>query len=346
MNNSVSTACNRLPFRKAFSQIYIEEAIKDHPRTKRLLEAFSTGKPLLCRNYKDIFCRGSQSPALQKSAPALILAEAHAPFCYKGAAVCQSFDNRHFYYTSGVMNCIYDCEYCYLQGMYPSGHVVIFVNLEDTFQEISTLLREHPMYVCISYDTDLFALEGKTGLLRDWCAFAADNPELTLEIRTKCASVPTLRSLPVLPNVILALTLSPDAIVARYEHGTPSLQARLHLAECALEAGWQLRLCFDPMISVPDYRLHYHELFADTFSAVDSSVLRDVSLGVFRISKDYLKNMRAARPCEITYYPYELTNGVYHYGTERSGEMLRFAKSELLHYIPEEKIFTWEDINS
>ncbi len=332
-------------YTNAFSRIYVEEAAATHPRTIRLLEKFSGAQVLSCKNYKDIFCRSNQAPARQKTAPALILAMGHAPYCYKGAAVCQSFDAEHFYYTSGVMNCIYDCEYCYLQGMYPSGHMVLFVNLEDTFAEIDTMLAEHPMYVCISYDTDLFAIEGKTGLLKEWCDFASTRPNLTIEIRTKCASVTILNTLPVLPNVILALTVSPTAIAARYEHGTPGTEARLRLGARALADGRPLRLCFDPMIYVPDYKEQYATLFRDAFALLPPEQIRDVSLGVFRISKDYLKNMRQARPCGITYYPYELTNGVYHYGTERSGEMLRFAKEQLLQYISPNQLFTWEDIN-
>ncbi len=330
---------------KPFSHIYVEEQAYHYPRTERILRAFSEAAVIPCRNYKDIFCRGHQNPQLQRQSSALILAVAQPPYCYPGAPVCQSFGEEHFYYTSNVMNCIYDCEYCYLQGMYASGHVVVFVNPEDTFAEVEQRLLEHPMYICISYDTDLFALERQLGFLKDWCAFAKLHPQLTLEIRTKCASLSTLSALPVLPNVILALTLSPEYIAARYEHRTPGLDARLRLGKRALEEGRPLRLCFDPLLCVPDYREHYRTLFSKTFGTLSGDAIRDVSVGVFRISKDYLKNMRKARPCAITYYPYELTDGVYHYGPARSKEMLDFAKEELLHYLPSEKIFVWEDFS-
>lgn len=41
-----------------------------------------------------------------------------------------------------MMNCIFDCEYCYLKGMYPSGNLVVFVNLEDIFAELESLLAQ------------------------------------------------------------------------------------------------------------------------------------------------------------------------------------------------------------
>lgn len=54
-----------------------------------------------------------------------------------------------------MMNCIFDCEYCYLKGMYPSGNLVVFVNLEDIFAELEALLAQKSIYLCVSYDADL-----------------------------------------------------------------------------------------------------------------------------------------------------------------------------------------------
>ena len=39
------------------------------------------------------------------------------------------------------MNCVFDCEYCYLKGMYPSANLVVFVNLEDIFAEVEKTCR-------------------------------------------------------------------------------------------------------------------------------------------------------------------------------------------------------------
>lgn len=279
---------------------------------------------------------------MQRMSQALILAISKQPAIHPGAAVCQSFGNEHFYYTSNVMNCIFDCEYCYLQGMYPGSHMVIFVNLEDTLAEVERMLTAHPMYISISYDTDLLAIEPITGFLADWCRFAATHPTLSIEIRTKAAATASIRTLPVLPNVIWAFTLSPDEVIRRYEHKTPALSARLGTASAALSEGRRVRLCFDPMLLVPNWKALYCDLFRETFSVLPAEQINDVSLGVFRISKDYLKTMRKNRPCGVTCYPYELTDGVYHYGVNRSGEMLTYASEELQRYLLAEKLFLFE----
>ena len=125
-NNLLPSDCksNMNFYQPFFATVYAEKEVwNDYWQ-----EQFRT-TPIFINHYKDIFNRSHQNFAAQKKAPALILAKKTGTLIYKGAPVCQSFGNEHFYYTSCMMNCIYHCDYCYLQGMYPSGHVVVFVNL-------------------------------------------------------------------------------------------------------------------------------------------------------------------------------------------------------------------------
>ena len=38
-----------------------------------------------------------------------------------------------------MYNCLFDCKYCFLQGMYSSANYVIFVNYEDYYDEIKKI---------------------------------------------------------------------------------------------------------------------------------------------------------------------------------------------------------------
>lgn len=213
---------------------------------------------------------------------------------YQGSPVCQNFGNEHFYYTSCVMNCVYDCAYCYLKGMYPSANLVVFVNLEDIFAAVERMLETQTMYLCVSYDTDLPALEQATGYVRAWSRFAAKHPQrLTIEIRTKCANKQIFENQEPLSNVIYAFTLSPQAVVERFEQGTPSLKARTDCAAAAVNAGFPVRLCFDPMIYVRKWQQAYQEMLEQVFAAVPAQKLTDVSVGSFRMPQDYLKKCAA-----------------------------------------------------
>ncbi len=317
--------------------------MKDHPVARRILGCFPNAILVEIDHYKDVFCRTRQDYRLQKRSQGLILAKKRQNAVYEGAPVCQDFGNRHFYYTSLVMNCIYDCEYCYLQGMYPSANMVVFVNIEEVFGQVERLLERHPVYLCVSYDTDLLALEHILGYVKEWIGFAAGRPELTVEIRTKSANIKELDGIKPADNVILAWTLSPERIAEDFEQHTPSLEQRLRSIGKAMEKGFKVRLCFDPMIYCRDWKEQYREMFRTVFSSVPAGGLEDVSLGVFRVPQDYMKRMRKqAGHSPVIQFPFENDNGVYHYSSGLTGEMISFAYDLIKKEIPEEKIFVWD----
>lgn len=340
---SFSHTGKRKTLNRPFRHIYVERDVLTHPTTKQLLTRFPGASVIPISHYKDVFNRSRQDLHAQETEPALILAANRGTLIYPGAPVCQSFGEEHFMYTSCIMNCIYDCDYCYLQGMYPSGTVVVFVNLEDYFAELDTLLAKHPVYLCCSYDSDLTALSGILPHAEAFCRYASEHPNLRLELRTKSAALPFIRQLPAAKNIIMAFTLSPQEIISRYEHFTPSLRARLATAKEATRKGFSLRLCFDPILDVPDAELLYSTLVEQVFEVLTSEEITDISLGVFRLSKDYLKQLKKAKPaCALSHYPYETTDGVCHYRSERCTTLLNSVRDALhRHNISDDKIFTW-----
>lgn len=330
-------------YQPAFSHIYVEQEVWTHPRTKALLAKFPQAKVVPIAHYKDVFCRKHQNVSQQHQAQKLILAAKHGNLVYEGAPVCQSFGNEYFYYCSCVMNCIFDCEYCYLKGMYPSGNLVVFVNPEDIFAEVERLLAQHPVYLCVSYDTDLLALEAMIGYTDLWTGFVAKHENLTIEIRTKSARMDFWRHQVPVSRVVYAFTISPQAVIEKYERGTPGLAQRIACANAALDAGFAVRLCFDPMIYCQDWRQQYDAMLRQIFDGIDVERLVDVSVGSFRISQDYLKQMRRQAPdSAVVQFPYENDGGVYQYPKKLLVQMEEYLVGKLLERIPREKIFLWE----
>lgn len=329
----------------AFSHIYVEKAVSDHARTKTILSRFPTAAVIEIDHYKDIFCRRGQNYGRQHRAQKLILAEKKGNLIYRGAPVCQNFGNEHFYYTSCIMNCIFDCEYCYLKGMYPSANIVIFVNLEDFFEEAQRLLKRRPLYLCVSYDTDLNALEPIAGYAGAWCDFASGKDNLKIEVRTKSANQKFFCEREPSDNVIFAFTLSPAAFADAYEHYVPPLSERIACVKKAVQRGFLVRLCFDPVIYLPGWQRDYQEILNEVFAAVDPAEILDVSVGSFRIAKDYLKNMRRQMPdSAVVWFPYQTDDGYCHYPDSLMRQMEQYLYFELEQWIGKEKIFLWNEV--
>jgi spore photoproduct lyase len=331
-------------YNPVFSHVYVEKKVRSHTRTVEILAKLPHAQVVEIDHYKDVFCRSGQDSIRQHKAQSLIIAAKEGELLYEGAPVCQSFGNPYFYYTSCIMNCVYDCEYCYLKGMYASANMVVFINLEDIFAELEKLLARHPVYLCVSYDTDLMAVDYLTGYVPEWIHFAKLHKDLKLELRTKSANINLLEKLDANPNVIFAFTLSPQAVIEACEHGTPPLHSRIACAKKAVEMGFCVRLCFDPMLYCPDWKSQYESMLEEIFQTLDFDAIVDVSVGSFRVSQDYLKKMRRQEPySSVVQFPYENDGGVYHYPTELMNTMEAFLVGKIVQKLPQEKIFRWKN---
>ncbi len=329
-------------FYKPFSHIYVEERVLKSEAAEKIISHFKDSKIIKIKNYKDVFNRPNQSFSLQKGSQSLILAKKEGELVYRGAPFCQSFGNSEFYYTSFVLNCIYDCEYCYLRGMYPSGNVVVFVNYEDFFEEAARIAENKNIFLCVSYDTDLLALEGLLELCRRWYDFAAENKNVNTELRTKCANTAFLKGLKPLENFITAYTLSPEEVCEKYEEKTPPLEARLKAAAEVLRLGFPLRLSFDPVLKIQNFEDVYGRFLKRCFSVLDGDKIKDIGLGGFRISGEYIKAMKRNYPFSvIAAYPYENIKGVCSYDQAYTEYMLKFMTENIKKYCGEEKIYLW-----
>ncbi len=328
---------------------WVEEDIKDDPIAKALIAR--ADKVEYIKHYKDVFNAKGHDFKAEKRGGSFIVAKNRDTLIYPGAPFCQSFGNEHFYYASCVKNCLFDCDYCFLQGLYPCGYPVYFVNLKEYFDELDELLKKIPVYLCISYDTDLLAMEPMLHYVEKWVSYAQSRAQLKIEIRTKSGNYSVFDSFSKLRkddstenynNIVFAWTISPKEVSNFAEIGLPEVGKRLRALKAAKAAGFPVRLCFDPMIYHPEWKKSYSDLFERVFGEIAASEVEDVSVGVFRISNKLLKRMRDTnKSSPITQFPYITENGACHYG-ELSSEMVGYAIEELKKYMPVEKIYAWQ----
>ncbi|WP_339004927.1 spore photoproduct lyase [Fusobacterium polymorphum] len=328
-------------FNNRFSHIYVEKKILNNKNTLEILSKFKDAKIIEIDNYKEVFSSNNQDFHLQKLGQKLILASNKPNMIYEGAVVCESFENDNFYYTSSIINCIYDCEYCYLQGVYSSGNIVIFVDIENVFEEVEELYNKlKTLYLCVSYDTDLLAIESICGFSEKWYYFIENKKDLKIELRTKSGNIDKFLNLKPLDNFIIAFTLSPENIALRNEKYTASFKNRVRAIKELQEKGWKVRICIDPLIYSDNFEKNYSQMIEYLFNEIDKEKVIDISIGVFRISKEYLKKMRNQNQnSEILYYPFECIDGVYTYSDKTKSYMINFIKEQFLKYININKIY-------
>ncbi len=330
---SAANARSALGSEFSFSHIYVEEGAYGYQDARELLTRFPDAVRVPIQDYKEVFSRPNQSFQLQKSDNKLILAVKKGNFLYEGSERINSFGDRRLHYNSLIRNCLYNCDYCFLQGMHPSAYIVVFVNSGDFFTATDRELASGPLYVSISYLTDLLGFESLIPNTRRWIEFAAERPELTIEVRTKSDNYRAIRDLSPIPNAILSWTMSPEAVVARYERGTASFKNRLLAVRSAVEDGWRVRLCFDPLLRVARWQEEYGACIEEIFRRVAPARIEEYSVGVLRMSGSHLKQMRiGGAHTDLIYHPLEVVKGTATYPPVIEEEMREAIAKKIAKY--------------
>lgn len=266
--------------------IYVERAIRDHPRVGQVRERFPTATVIECERYGEVFNLRAQNFRLQKRRPALILAEKSGrkvlPTPPEYSIGCPA--NVYF---SHMLNCLYDCRYCFLQGMYQSAHYVLFVNWEDFEVEIDAERARSEGESCFfsGYDCDSLAMESITGFGQHFLPFFAARPDAWLELRTKSLNTAVLEAADPVPNIVPAFTLTPDPIAREVEAGAPPYAKRLKRVCSLTRQGWMVGLRLDPLIPWPGFAGVYTDMIEEVFASVAAERIHSVTLGPMRFPK-------------------------------------------------------------
>ena len=331
-----------------FSHLYIEKNVESYPLTNLAIESFPKATIIWIDHYKDIFNRGGQDFQNQKATMKLILAKKRPPFLYPASDMVQEFGTPNAYYNTPVLNCLYNCEYCFLQGMYPSGNLVVFVNEDDLKNAIDMQLNDlndplKPTVVSVSYNTDLLAMENILPLTKSWIKYASTKNNLKIEIRTKSALISAIKNLNAVDNVILSWTLSPELICERYEYTAPPLDRRIKAVRQAIDIGWPVRICFDPVLLIDNWYEVYTGFFDQVFSKINVNRVTDVTLGVFRMNKDYFKRIQKRDTrSDIYYMDYSVEGNTMVVNREERVDALNQLSLYLNKFIENKKILVWK----
>lgn len=322
--------------------IYVENSIGNHPRTLAILSRFPRAEVIPCGRFGELFNVRAQNFRLQKRNPALILAEKHGNAVLPTPTGYSIGYSRNFYF-SHILNCLYDCRYCFLQGMYRSANYVHFVN-DDWFKSgIDQNRSSDGTETCFfsGYDCDSLAMEGITGFAERFIPFFSSRPDAILELRTKSINTGILERSDPVPNIIVAYTLTPEVIARETEHGAPSFALRLKRIQSLTRQGWSVGLRLDPLIPWPGFKNIYSEMVAQILNLIDPAKIHSVTLGAMRFPKAMHERILQLYPRDPLFalQEMELRGAQMSYcpGTER--EMIEHILLAFHDHLPTEKLF-------
>ncbi len=285
-----------------FEVIYVENHLQAHPRVLEILKRFPRSEVKVIDKVEDVFGR-VKKPYLQKRTNLnLFLGEKRGQLV-KLAPPAYGLSGEPHYYFVHAYNCIYECNYCYLQGYFHSPDIVLYLNHEEIGEEIKRVAREyheqHPgvkVWFHAGEYSDSLALTHLSGELDHYFKLFKDLPDCELELRTKSVNIKELVKLSPLDNVVISFSLSPAHRVKENDLKTPSLKHRLEAIRELTEKGFPVGIHFDPIIYDDQFIESYDELADQLVEVIAPEKIRYISLGVVRFTKEVYQKVQKNYP--------------------------------------------------
>jgi len=96
---------------------------------------------------------------------------------------------------------------------------------------------------------------------------------------TKSDNIKNLLEISPHNQVIMSFSPNADEVAKRWEKGAPSVDRRIEAGRRLSQAGYEVRIRIDPMVPVPDWKMHYTNLIDHIFR---SFVPARITLGSLR----------------------------------------------------------------
>jgi len=279
--------------------LYVEHAARGYRSTEEIIGRLEPQMVIDIEDHQDLFSR-KKTPYLSKRTERnMFLAVKKGQLVRETPpAYGYSESDLHFYHIHAY-NCIYECEYCYLQGYFSSPDLVFFVNRDDIMQSMQQIVDSHPhqsIWFHAGEFSDSLALSHVTGELADYWSFFAANSRARLELRTKSINLKELRKLPPLENTIVSFSLSAESQASAFDHETPSISQRLEAMKRLKELGFRLAIHLDPIIWAENFTEEFDSLAQSLSGTVGFGCIDYVSLGVVRFAKNVFKDLKTNYP--------------------------------------------------
>jgi len=317
-----------------FKKVFIENNLKDSRAVKNILEKIKFKEIVYLNQYDDVFEK-VKKPYLQKRDNLnLFLANKRGELVKEAPDAYGLGGEKHFYFIHSL-NCIYECEYCYLQGYFNSPDLVWFLNHDEIIKSINFFAKENPgSWFHAGEFSDSLALSHFTNEIPLYHTYFKNNPEVKLELRTKSSNLKALEKLAPLENFFITFSLSPEKTAKLIDKKASPLKNRLNTIEKLYHQGHRIGIHLDPIILLEDWKDSYEELIRQLSEHIPLKDISFISIGVVRFTKDVLHSFTLNYPessIKTSSFIKSFDNK-FRYPRPIRNNALRFVRQLLNHY--------------
>ncbi|MDD5769997.1 MAG: hypothetical protein PHE25_03445 [Candidatus Gracilibacteria bacterium] len=279
--------------------IYLEKSQKDNIIAKNIILKFTNVNILEIDNYKNIFDKnisGSIEKVIVIAGVNNAILEAPTGYGHSGTG----------YFLKNSLNCIYNCNYCYLKGAFKNDIQVFFVNYDlmkkQILETISRRQNNETIWFYTSDYSDNLATDNLTNFSIEFFPFFDSLENIKAEIRTKSTNIGNLLKLKPSKNIEIAFSLNPSEVIEKYELKTPNLDMRIKAINTLISAGWQVGIRFLPLLEIDNYKEVYEKFLDYVVLKIDFSKVYSVFIGGLLYTKeDYNKIIKKEPYLDLLY---------------------------------------------
>lgn len=280
--------------------LYIEKSLKTNLQAQKILEKNKNTPIIWIDNHKNIF---DKSIAWNKE-KTMILAKwknfiQNAPDWY-------GFSETNAFFLKNSINCVFDCDYCYLKWAFKNDDLLFFLDYETMKEEVINNINKQTNWLSNRFYSsdysDNLATDNLTDFTSEFIPFFETLENTKLEIRTKSNNIWNLLKLNPAKNTEIAFSLNPKEVIETYEHKTSPLDERIKSINTLLDAGWQVGIRFLPLVEIENYQKVYDNLIEYIKDKIDFSSISSVFIGgLLYTNDDYNKILSKYTKLDLLY---------------------------------------------
>ncbi len=314
---------------KKFEKVYIEKACLGSESAKQVFKIFPKNRIHIIPDKSELKTLSNMSAKqFDKSKKRLLLSVFKGKFFKRCPGARPGLICCNYFVLNLGQHCEMDCSYCYLQSLINFPFVTIYTNIESALNELSeTALKGHKLRVGTGELTDSLSLDDISRHSVRLVKYFKLRPHWTLEFKTKSANVKNFLHQEHAGNVIVSWSLSPQYIIKKEEHGTASLNDRLHAARLCRDKKFPVAFHIDPVIYHKGWKESYSDLIHKITFLFQLKEVSHISLGALRFQPEQRHIMRerfGMQSLVTTGEYFKSKDGKLRYDQELRQEMFRF----------------------
>jgi spore photoproduct lyase len=274
--------------------IYVHESAKEDLLTKRILSRLPEAKVIEISEGGDPLSAISKAAANSTeserfdSGKRTLLLTRHLGSWLRSCPGTSQHVCCNLWTVNPGEGCPLDCTYCYLQSYLRRNPTLkIYTNTESMLAEIEKKAGEHPerfFRIGTGEVIDSLVWDELTDSTLELIPFFARVPNITLELKTKTATVSNLLKLSSEHNgkTVVSWSVNANKITESDEAFTASLEERISAAEKLCAVGYRVGFHFDPLIHFEGWEDAYRDTVKYIFSRISPEHVAWVSVSSLR----------------------------------------------------------------